>query len=417
MNLLDTASLVVTPNGYKAGKLYSIIPEDGSGDMTFSRTGNTGTRVNANGLIEGVNANIPRLDYLDSTCPKVLLEPQRTNLLLQSQDISSASWLKGNSPTIVANVAIAPDGTTTADSIQQEDAVLIKTIQQYGFTVTANSTYTFSLFIKKETSKTNFGAMNISFSGGVAKKADVSFDEVNGTMLVITGSTLTPILKVDDYGTYWRFNITATDNGSNTSVSIIFYPAISTTGTNLVVCNGSARTIWGAQLEAGSFATSYIPTTTASVTRNLDSCSKSSISSILSSTEGTLFVDFVYTSPDAGRLTMDDGSTNNRIWFTVSSTGITVESRVGGTPSVGFGSGISTIGTRYKIAFAYKNNDFAYYINGGGQFASSGTVASTFSRLSFDSGFSSLYFNNKVNSLAHWKTRLTNSELATLTTI
>jgi hypothetical protein len=86
MNLLDTASLVVTPNGYKASKLYSIVPSDGTGDMTFARTGDTATRVNSSGLIESVTANKPRLDYLDSTCPKLLLEPQRTNLLTYSSD-------------------------------------------------------------------------------------------------------------------------------------------------------------------------------------------------------------------------------------------------------------------------------------------------------------------------------------------
>jgi hypothetical protein len=80
MALFDDASLVVTPNGYKAGTLYSIKPTSGAGDMTVVRA-TTATRVNSAGLIESMANNVPRLDYTDSTCPRLLLEPQRTNLL------------------------------------------------------------------------------------------------------------------------------------------------------------------------------------------------------------------------------------------------------------------------------------------------------------------------------------------------
>jgi hypothetical protein len=197
MNLLDTASLVVTPNGYKAGKLYSIIPEDGSGDMAFSRTGNTATRVNANGLIEGVNANIPRLDYLDSTCPKVLLEPQRTNLARQSEEISSVTWVKGGAPTIVANVAVSPDGTTDADTIQDTTGTISKSIIQ-AIVVAANSTHTFSLFVKKETTKTNFGGIQMIYYGGTEKQTFIAFDEVTGTLTNLASSAYTPILRVEN---------------------------------------------------------------------------------------------------------------------------------------------------------------------------------------------------------------------------
>ena len=176
--------------------------------------------------------------------------------------------------------------------------------------------------------------------------------------------------------------------------------------------------VYGAQLELGAYATSYIPTTTASVTRNVDSGSKTAISSLIGSTQGTLFSDFVLATPDNARITLDDGSTDNRIFLFTSTGGIgfsVVASNVFIATIVGSSA---TLGTRYKVAFAYKNSDFVLYINGiqiGSQ--SSGTLTGTFSRLGFDSGFSTGYFNNKVNSLAHWKTRLTNSELAQLTTL
>jgi hypothetical protein len=422
MALLDTASLIVTPNGYKASKLYSIVPSDGTGDMTFARTGNTATRVNSSGLIEGVNANIPRLDYLGSTCPKLLLEPQRTNLILQSQDISSASWTKGNSPTINTNVAVAPDGTSTSDSILQSDATLVRNVNQF-FTVTANSTCTFSLFVKKETSKTNFGAMSITFNGGTSKKADVSFDEVNGTMAIITGSTLTPILKIEDYASYWRFQITATDNGSNTTVVGIIYPAISTNGTVLALCAGSARTVWGAQLEVGSFATSYIPTTTASVTRNADSGSKTAISSLIGSTEGTIFCQLqgLANLSDFSRISISDGTTNNKISIGYSSTNnFQIVLSIAGSIIVNFNTSGVTLTNNIKIAFKYKLNSFTLFVIGVSVATlSSGAIfsASTLTNFYFTDGNGSLFpYYGKISSLALWKTSLSDSECVTLTT-
>ena len=71
MSLLDTASLIVTPNGYKASKLYSVKPTDASGDMTVVRA-TTATRVNSAGLIESVAINVPRLDYTGGGCPSIL---------------------------------------------------------------------------------------------------------------------------------------------------------------------------------------------------------------------------------------------------------------------------------------------------------------------------------------------------------
>jgi hypothetical protein len=402
MALLDTASLIVTPNGYKASKLYSIVPTDGTGDMTFSRTGNTATRVNSSGLIEGVNANIPKLDYLDGTCPKLLLEPQRTNLALRSEELdNSGVWPK--TALVTANAIASPSGSVNADKIT--DNVGTSHFIYQSISLADSTSYAFTIYLKAG----ERNLLDIRFQAKTTSFPDL----VNLSTGVATNGTLTNVGN-----NWWRYT-RIVNSGTGATTPFIQVLLRNASGSTTYTGDGvSGAYVWGAQLELGSFATSYIPTTTASVTRNLDSCSKSSISSILSSTEGTLFVDFVYTSPDAGRITIDDGSTNNRIWYTVQTSGITIESRVGGTISIGFGSSpLTTIGTRYKTAIAYKNNDFAFYINGSGQFLSSGTVASTFSRLSFDSGFSSFYFNNKVNSLAHWKTRLTNSELAQLTTL
>jgi hypothetical protein len=423
MALLDTASLIVTPNGYKASKLYSIVPSDGTGDMTFSRTGNTATRVNSSGVIETVNANIPRLDYLDGTCPKLLLEPQRTNLILQSQDISSASWSKPSSPVVVTNVAIAPDGTTTADSIQSTDTSGFKSIKQTN-SFTANSTFTFSFFVKKETSRTNYGGVGFSITGGTTKSVFVIFDETNGTQINLSNSTLTPTLKTETFGNYYRFSITITDNGSNTTVTTEIYSTLSVNGTSFGIGIGSARTIWGSQLELGSFATSYIATTTATVTRNVDSGSKIAISSLIGSTEGTIFCQLqaLANYSDFSRISISDATQNNKISIGYSSTNtIQAVLSVAGSVIVNFNTSGISITNNNKIAFKYKLNSFTLFVNGVSiATLSSGAIfsASTLTNIYFtDGNGSSFPIYGKLSSLALWKTALSDSECVTLTTL
>jgi hypothetical protein len=430
MNLIDSASLVVTPNGYKASKLYSIVPTDGTGDMTFTRAGDTATRVNPSGLIAGVNANIPRLDYLGSTCPKVLLEPQRTNIARQSEDISSLTWGKVNAPTIVANAAVSPDGTTDADTIQDTTGITTKSIVQ-AYVVAANSTHTFSLFVKKETTKTNFGGLEITYYGVTEKKTIIAFDEVTGTLTNLASSAYTPILRVENYGTYWRISATVTDTFSNTVLQFGYYPVISLNGTTVGVGAGSVRTIWGAQLEAGSFATSYIPTTTASVTRNADTCSKTSVTALIGQTEGTLFreftLDYINTANFRFTISISNGTYANSIGLLISTAGPQQQFQAyvnnNGTIQSDLSSIVTSanIGTRYKLAIAYKVNDIVFYINGVQiGIDTSATIPLALSRIDIGTigmtGLNALDCQS-IKSAAIWKTRLTNTELATLTTL
>ena len=101
MSLLDKASLVVTPNGYKVGKLYSVIPNTTLGDMDVVRA-TTATRVNSLGLIENVALNVPRIDYTNGSCPSILVEPQRTNRLLNSEIVATQTITTTAVATIVS---------------------------------------------------------------------------------------------------------------------------------------------------------------------------------------------------------------------------------------------------------------------------------------------------------------------------
>jgi hypothetical protein len=413
----DQASLVVVPSGYKSGKIYAQKPLTTDGQLTFTRA-STATRVNASGLIESVASGVPRLDYLGSTCPKLLLEPQRSNLVLQSQDISSASWTKGNAPTITSNIAVAPDGTTTADGIQSADGTNYKTITQ-NFSVSANSTLTLSFFVKKETSETAFGGFTLYFQGGTDKIVYGIVNAVTGTV-TYASSSLTATTKVESYGNYWRIASTATDNGSNTTCAIGYYGTLSANGTSLNTGAGSVRTLWGFQAEVGAYGTSYIPTTTAAVTRLADAASKTGISSLIGQTEGTIYAEFTVGGGSDRVMAAIGGDNRFAILASPTEIGALIVTFAGGVvynESVSFTHGATT-----KVAFAYKSGQSVLYVNGS-------AVLTTTATFAFNSSITTLYLSQREfapgtgqtgqrhSQALLFKTRLTNAQLAELTTL
>lgn len=146
MSLLDTASLVVTPNGTKASKLYSVVPSSGAGDLSVTRA-TTATRVNSSGLIESVASNVPRLDYTNGSCPSILVEPQRTNLTLYSEQFDNSDWSKGNI-TITANAINSPSGILNADKIVENTANSGHYVETV-IPTTSGQLYTATVYLKK----------------------------------------------------------------------------------------------------------------------------------------------------------------------------------------------------------------------------------------------------------------------------
>lgn len=231
MNLYNDASIVVTPNGFKAGKLYAVK----GADLTVTRA-TTATRVNANGLIETVSSNVPRIDYSSGGCPSILVEPQKTNLALYSEDVSNLIWLKVNFLGFSSNAGVAPNGTNTADAIY---ANLTSSILRQVINVTAGQQYTFSVYLKK-----------LDGSPNSVLRIEDQLPPYNSTSLDYTPTN-----------EWQKFSVTRTVGVGVSQVTIDLFPDS--------VSNGSVL-FWGAQLELSSYATSYIPTTSASVTRNAD---------------------------------------------------------------------------------------------------------------------------------------------------
>ena len=534
MSFYDDASLVVIPSGYKTSKVYAEKPTDGSGDLTFTRTGDTATRVNSAGLIEkvrtnlilrsqefnnaswtksgvgtftsaittgftdptggtnaqrylatiasvsdrafvrqlatltngipyaisfwvksntgssqdiyfmfqggavqattattswqrisysattsttsvlvgieakdlttdiliygfqlevgdvatdyiptttaavsvGPTANTARLDYLGSSCGKLLLEPQRTNLYNYSEQLNQ--WT-ASSATVTANYAVSPDGYTNADRVQFSAGGLL----YIGGTGSAGEN-TLSVYAKA----TNGTSAKFRFFG-------------NGNTTNSSDQTAT--------GEWQRFTFTFTYSTATAGLKI------ATTGADDIL-------FWGFQHEIGAYATSLIPTLAASATRGADACSKTGISSLIGQTEGVFFTEF--TMPEtqsASFFSISAVSFANRIIFGYYNGALRfyTNSSTGSFSSNGIIDASPVVGQVYKIAVAYKNNDFVVYKNG--------TNTNTLTTFTVPASLTDMdnqgsvgtgqWIYASVKQILLFPTRLTNAELAELTTL
>jgi hypothetical protein len=332
-----------------------------------------------------------------------LVEPQRTNLALRSEEFNLI-WSQLN-VTITANVTTAPDGTSTTDKLVENATNNQHRIDQT--TTSAIGTNTFSVFAKK--SERDSIWLRVGTSGAY-------FNLTNGTVSGATGVTT----SIVNYGNGWyKCSIVRTSTVANEVVRINL--AIGINGTYLGD-GTSGLFIWGAQLEAGENATSYIPTTSAAVTRNADVISKTGISSLIGQTEGTVLCDINLTklSEGKGLFAIDNGTTNEYIALIRISTNIfRLRLKNSSGAAVTLINSIVINDARCKVGIAYKNGDYAMYVNGvlRGTSTNSTNYPTTTLTQFILSNASYGQLNDSYNISALWKTRLSNTELATLTTI
>lgn len=378
------------------------------GDIATSYIATTSAAVSV-----GPVANVPRLDYLGSSCPRLLLEGQRQNLALFSESFDNAAWTKSNA-TISANAATSPDGYTNADKLIPSNGASLSSISNYALqsiTKAASAIqYTYSTFVKQD----GLNRVNIIAQGAsIANNASATFSLVNGsiaTAAAAAGTFTGASASVTDYGNGWyRCALVFTTN-TDTALTIRNIPTDST----LTTGNGTnGILIYGAALEQGAYATSYIPTLGAAVTRGADACSKAGISSLIGQTEGTIFVDFVMSNNATDMVPFDiAGSDGKLIW--IRNAGAQFYGN-GTTLIASIETSAKTQGTRYKVAFVYGQNDFRLYRNGSliGT-DTSGTFTGTFSDIALNSVVNQA---NLFNQVLIFKTKLTNAQLAELTTI
>jgi hypothetical protein len=362
-------------------------------------------------LSVGPVSGLPRLDYLNSSCPRLLLEGQRSNLALFSEQFDNAAWVEVGA-TIGANTIISPDGTVSADSLIENTSAGLHIAYQ-GFVSSSGSTYTVSFYVSP-VGRTNCYLRADTSAGTIRQRFTLTGDG-------ITYSPNTTITKVQNGFYRCSYTFTETTGASR----LIAIEAADGSNINYTGNGQTALYLWGAQLEVGAYATSYIPTLSTSVTRVADAASKTGISSLIGQTEGTLFYEGVY------------GNEANEVYIFLqnsSATGVDdsiyLQKNAGGTAidfnvwlastQVGFiTGGTFTKGQTIKIAAAYKANDFVLYVNGVqiGADSTGGVPTCGAFQLASYRGLptNAEYIANNVKQAILFPTRLSNSDLAALT--
>ena len=332
----------------------------------------------------GPVANVPRLDYLNSSCPRLLLEPQRTNVMLYSEQLNNAAWDNPNQVTITANAGVSPDGYANADRLLSTGSSWFLAQQKE---LTNGTSYVLSVYVKSNTSG-------------------------NQTFRLVANGNIT------------SSNFTATTSWQRFTLSFTGDTGLLSHGIVRDTNNSSADLlVWGAQIEAGAYATSYIPTLGAAVTRGADAALKTSISSLIGQDEGTIFVEFEYNYSDSTtQVLFKANQTTDANSVGIEVQGTTIKGLVNsGGGNIATITGTIATGT-IKAALAYKTNDMAFYVNGtqvgvdtSGSIAFAGVVdILTIGQFLLNGG---TFFpaSRPFNQALVFKTRLSNSDLAALT--
>jgi len=361
-------------------------------------------------VYKGVTDNIPRIDYT-SGCGSLLLEPQRSNIVPHSEYFNGSGWVYGNA-SVTDNIIESPQGIVNAAKIVENTTSNGHTIY-FPLSVTLGASYTFSVFAKAaERNK-----IWIDFFGGANLAV---FDLTDGSVLSQAGTGL--VADSEDYGNGW-YRLYITQNAVDPTLYPNFGPTTSSTTNNAYSGDGTSGIyVYGAQLEAGSYPTSYIPTYGSSVTRVGDLSYKFGISELIGQTEGTLFFDWIMnhespnTSEDLYTLTMSDGTGDKVIG--VNNYNNTLAVFIKDTTTQFFDNSYTggADGERIKLALAYANNDVALYVNGMQIATDSSATIPTLSQVRLNTFWNgNLPDSSSVNQLFLFKSRLTNNELAALT--
>jgi len=396
---MENPILAMIPSGYNAAdaKLYSILPVDGSGDFTVSVDADA-TRVNKEGLIEGVALNQARLTYdpLNPECPSLLLEPTVTNLVNYSQDFS---FWGDNGVTVTSNDTISPDGTMNADKLK---STANNWRRNKVITLISGQTYTCSVYAKLDITTSTTKAKLEFYIG--ASGITATFDLENKT--IVNSGLTDPFIK--ELGNGW-YRIGGTFVANGTTGIFYVYPS---------EAYGVAGTMfyWGAQAEQSSYPTSYVPTVSIIVTRTNDICKDAGNAALFDITEGSFFIDVLpYNSGLVSTISLSNNSTSQRILIQFQSNGTQVRLFSSGNVS---NYQTITFNQRNKILVTFKLNEYKFYINGAlVSTDTSATVPTSLDRLNFsNSTANSNFFQGEVNDARVYDRVLTEAEAIKLTT-
>ena len=369
-------------------------------------------------------ADVPRLDYSGGSCPSLLLEPQRTNLVENSEYLSASSW-GATRCTISTNTSdtLSPEGVLNAAKMVSTNSS--ESYVQDNVTVTTSGV--FSFFAKKGDLDYCHSLIWDLTANGRRQWFNLATGTVGSTTVFGSGYD-----KVDagmeDYGNgWWRCWFAWNNGGASSGVRV----NISSADSDINSPVDSYGYFYGCQVESGvSYPTSYIPTNGTAVTRLADSASRTNIANLIGQTEGTLFAEMAFarnkgtSSPfKIERISLSDGTDTNRVFIGNTTTANEIQAFVRNATGISFNETVSVadITSTNKIALKYKANDFALWINGV-EVASSTSLSyipANLSNFQF-AGASSLTlyaYEGTANQVILFPTALTDAQLVELTTL
>lgn len=364
-------------------------------------------------VLQTAASGIPRFDHNPTTGESLglLIEDSKTNLLSYSSQFDTNPWaINSTTVTITPNAVIAPDGTLTGDLLKSN--TLTNDFIYQTPTVATSTIVTFSFYIK------NIDAASSRTMGRSANTGmELSIVWSGATLVSLTLVTGTSASFTAVGNGWYRVQATYTTNEINQNVRI--YPDNTNTGKSAFV--------WGAQLEAGAFATSYIPTVASQVTRSADTATMTgaNFSSWFNQGEGSIYAEASTFMPISGNtnrndtFSVSDGTGNNAIFMGVNSVGnatsINLYVITSGVAQVNISRTLAS--SAYKTAYGYKFNDVALILDNGTTVTDTSVTLPNLTQLAIGtrSGSSANYQNGTIKKIAYYPIRLTNAQLQSLT--
>lgn len=382
----------------------------------FTRA-SSATRVNKQGLVETVPSGKPRIDFLNNTSGHLLLEPSRTNIVFYSEQLDNSVWNKLTNTTVTANQIVSPDGSQNADEFSATSTSTSLMAVQDSFSVSSSVDYVISFFAKKGSVRY---VQLFNGTGQVTGNPRTNFDLQDGNVAIQDSGHTS---SIEDFGNGWYRCTTKVTTLSTTLQMYINGVSTSTASrsSSSSWTSGDNFYVWGAMIEQGSYATSYIPTEGSSVTRVADKADQTGVQQVIGQTEGTMYLEFVPLDASSLQILFQirtTGSTNvGQIDLRLQSGAIRTLGADGGSTNFSFSGGSYTVGTTYKVALRYKTNDTKLYINGSsaGSDTSCSFTSSTKQQITFNENASTFPALAEIKDARLYDTALTDTELQNLT--
>lgn len=353
-------------------------------------------------VLLSAGGNQARFDHNPTTGESLglLIEEQRTNLALYSEQFDNAAWTKDNS-SITVNTIVSPDGSLDGDKLYENTANGYHQTYQT-FSTSSGVTYTLTIYAKA-------GERSIiDLYLQLPTSVNASFNLINGVATQVTGTTNPTMTNVGNG--WWRCSITSTATGATTGYMNVI---MNNGSTSFYTGNGfNGVYLWGAQLEAGSYPTSYIPTTSASATRTIDAASITGInfSSWFNAGQGSAYVEG--TGAYAFSCTEGGNQSYGNFWLVgdISTSGVD-RYITGNYNSTNQWESRQFSTKAQKMSLAYAFNDIAGTFNGTLQFTDSSAILP----INLIAAYISPNMTGWVKKVSYYPIRVTNTQLQALT--